>query len=116
MGPIEALRASGASHVQVVFQGILPNVTGVFIAWSVFRFDINVRYSSLLGVVGAGGIGWELVRAAQVGEYDVAMGVTFFIFAMVLATEVLSKRLRRRAEDEAMVAFKKVPTPTAADY
>lgn len=108
MGPVEALRASGATHMQVFFQGILPSVMGVFIAWSVFRFDINVRYSSVLGMVGAGGIGWELVRAAQVGEYDVAMGVTAVIFLMVLATELLSDRLRRRAENEALHARRKV--------
>lgn len=110
MGPIEALRASGASHTQVVFQGVLPSVTGIFIAWSVFRFDINVRYSAILGVVGAGGIGWELVRAAQVGRYDIAMGVTLFIFAMVMATELLSERLRRRAENEALKALRSVPS------
>lgn len=110
MGPIEALRASGASHTQVVFQGILPSVTGVFIAWSVFRFDINVRYSAILGVVGAGGIGWELVRAAQVGRYDVAMGVTLVIFVMVMATELLSERLRRRAESESLIATRMVQT------
>lgn len=108
MGPIEALRASGASHVQVFFQGILPSVMGVFIAWSVFRFDINVRYSSVLGMVGAGGIGWELVRAAQIGAYDVAMGVTLVIFVMVMATEVLSHRLRQRAENESLMARQKV--------
>lgn len=108
MGPIEALRASGASYIQVFFQGILPSVMGVFIAWSVFRFDINVRYSSVLGMVGAGGIGWELVRAAQVGEYDVAMGVTLVIFVMVMGTELLSERLRRHAENEAVMARRKV--------
>jgi len=105
---ISPLRASGASHVQVFFQGVLPSVMGVFIAWSVFRFDINVRYSSVLGMVGAGGIGWELVRAAQVGEYDVAMGVTLVIFVMVLSTELLSDRLRQRAENEAHMARRKV--------
>lgn len=108
MGPIEALRASGASQLQVAIQGILPSVAGVFIAWSVFRFDINIRYSAVLGVVGAGGIGWELVRAAQVGRYDVAMGVTVVIFIMVMATELLSERLRRRAENESVVALRRV--------
>lgn len=115
MGPIEALRASGASSTQVFFQGILPQVSGIFIAWSVFRFDINVRYSALLGIVGAGGIGWELVRAAQVGEYDVAMGVTIVIFFMVVCTEILSSKLRRRAEEEATVAYKKLPSRLEGD-
>jgi phosphonate transport system permease protein len=108
MGPIEALRAAGASRLQVFVQGILPGVVGVFIAWSVFRFDINIRYSSILGVVGAGGIGWELVRAAHGGHYDIAMGVTLVIFGMVVGTEVLSERLRQRAESESVNARRKV--------
>lgn len=104
MGPIEALRSSGASKLQVAFQGVLPSVVGVFIAWSVFRFDINVRYASVLGVVGAGGIGWELVRVAQQGRYDMAIGVTVVIFAMVMASELMSEWLQRRSDNAALKA------------
>jgi phosphonate transport system permease protein len=104
MGPIEALRASGATRLQIAFQGILPSIIKVFIAWSVFRFDINIRYASILGIVGAGGIGWELVRATQVGRYDVAMGVTLVIFAMVMAAELFSEWLQRRADAASLKA------------
>ena len=104
MGPIEALRASGASRLQVALQGVLPSVAGVFIAWSVFRFDINVRYASVLGVVGAGGIGWELVRVSQQGRYDMAIGVTVVIFAMVMASELISEWLQRRSDNAALKA------------
>jgi phosphonate transport system permease protein len=104
MGPIEALRASGASPLQIAIQGVLPSVARVFIAWSVFRFDINIRYASILGVVGAGGIGWELVRATQVGRYDIAVGVTLVIFAMVMLAELFSEWLQRRADNAALAA------------
>jgi phosphonate transport system permease protein len=96
-GPIEALRATGAGRVQIALQGVLPHVVGVFIAWSVFRFDINVRYSAVLGLVGAGGIGWEVMRAVNLLRYDAAMGVTFVIFVMVVAMEMLSRWLQRRS-------------------
>ncbi|WP_129665970.1 phosphonate ABC transporter, permease protein PhnE [Phytoactinopolyspora endophytica] len=100
MGPIEALQASGASRSHIAFQGILPSVVRLFIAWSVFRLDINVRYSTILGVVGAGGIGWELTRAASLSRYDVALGITVVIFILVMATEAVSQWLRRRVDDD----------------
>lgn len=98
MGPVESLRATGASRTQIAFQAILPSVVRLFIAWSVFRFDINVRYSTILGVVGAGGIGWELARAASLSRYDIALGITVVIFLMVMGTELISQWLRRRVD------------------
>lgn len=97
-GPVEALRACGAGRIQIALQGVLPSVSATLIAWSVFRFDINLRYASVLGVVGAGGLGWELVRASQQSDYDVAIGVTLVIFALVLAAEGFTRWLQRRSD------------------
>lgn len=102
MGPIEAVRANGASSLQITFQAVLPAIAHAFIAWSVFRFDINLRYASVLGIVGAGGIGWELLRAARNAQYDAAIGVTLIIFTLVLAAELLTEWLQKRT-DVAMV-------------
>ncbi|MDV2583688.1 PhnE/PtxC family ABC transporter permease, partial [Alkalibacillus haloalkaliphilus] len=77
---IETIKATGASQFQVIMQGIVPTMMSAFISWSVFRFDVNIRYAAVLGVVGAGGIGWELVRASRVMAYDQVMGVTLVIF------------------------------------
>jgi len=95
MGPIEAVRATGAGRLHVFTQGVLPAVNSAFIAWSVFRFDIHVRYASVLGIVGAGGIGWELMRAMRMSRFDMAMGITLVIFALVGITEFLSSSLKR---------------------
>lgn len=95
MGPVEALRAVGAGRYQIITQGVLPAVNSAFIAWSVFRFDIHVRYASVLGIVGAGGIGWELMRAMRMARFDMAFGITLVIFAMVLVTEFFSSSLKR---------------------
>lgn len=95
MGPIEALRSTGAGRLPVFTQGVLPAVNSAFIAWSIFRFDIHVRYASVLGIVGAGGIGWELMRAMHMSRFDMAMGITLVIFALVSMTEFLSSSLKR---------------------
>ncbi|MFA9560011.1 phosphonate ABC transporter, permease protein PhnE [Evansella sp. AB-rgal1] len=97
-GVIDAMRATGASKFQVIMQGIIPSIMTIFISWSVFRFDINLRYAAVLGVVGAGGIGWELVRASRVMAYDQVLGVTLVIFGMILAAEMITRYLQKRTD------------------
>lgn len=94
-GITEAILSTGASRIQVFSQGIVPEVLPAIISWSLFRLDINIRYSSILGVVGAGGIGWELVRASRMLDYQATLTVTLFIFVMVLLVEQLTAVMRR---------------------
>ncbi|MDV2685763.1 phosphonate ABC transporter, permease protein PhnE [Alkalihalophilus lindianensis] len=95
---IETIKATGASQFQVIMQGIVPTMMSAFISWSVFRFDVNIRYAAVLGVVGAGGIGWELVRASRVMAYDQVMGVTLVIFGMIISMEFLTRYLKKRTD------------------
>ncbi|MCC5910430.1 MAG: phosphonate ABC transporter, permease protein PhnE [Clostridiaceae bacterium] len=97
-GVIEALRATGASPFQVVMQGILPAVMSIFISWSVFRLDINIRYAAILGVVGAGGIGAELSRYTRASNFDQALGVTIIIFLMVIAVEKITVYIKEQLD------------------
>ncbi|WP_096188021.1 phosphonate ABC transporter, permease protein PhnE [Evansella halocellulosilytica] len=97
-GIIEALQATGASKFQYIMRGIIPSVASIFISWSLFRLDINIRYASVLGVVGAGGIGWELVRSTRLMNYDEAMGITIVIFFIVILSEALTKVLKKRLD------------------
>lgn len=97
-GVIDAMRATGATKFQVIMQGILPSIMVIFVSWSVFRFDINLRYATVLGVVGAGGIGWELIRASRVMAYDQVMGVTLVIFGMILIAELITRYLQKRMD------------------
>ena len=69
-GVIEALRSTGAGPVQIFAQCFVPETLPKLISWSIFRLDINIRYASILGIVGAGGIGWELSRAARMGVFS----------------------------------------------
>ncbi|WP_054635026.1 ABC transporter permease [Thalassobacillus sp. C254] len=98
MGVVEALQAAGASKFQVITQAIMPTIMSAFISWSVFRFDINIRYAAVLGVVGAGGIGWELVRASRLLAYDQMLAITLVIFAMILTIEMITRFLKQRAD------------------
>ncbi|GAE26431.1 phosphonate ABC transporter [Halalkalibacter wakoensis JCM 9140] len=97
-GVIEAIKATGGSQFQVIMQGVLPTIMSAFISWSVFRFDVNIRYAAVLGIVGAGGIGWELVRASRVMAYDQVLGVTLVIFGMIISMEFLTRYLKKRSD------------------
>ena len=97
-GIIDAMISTGATKFQLVAQGILPVVSRMLVTWSVFRFDINIRYAAVLGVVGAGGIGWELVRASQTMAYNEMLGITLVIFSIVLFAEFTTRFLQAWTE------------------
>lgn len=101
-GVIEAIKATGGSKVHVVLQGVMPSIMSIFISWSILRFDSNIRYSTVLGIVGAGGIGWELLRASRNADYGQVLGVTFVIFIIVLSMEYFSRFLRSRIDSSTM--------------
>lgn len=94
-GVLEALRSTGANDLQVFWQGVIPETIPIIVSWSVFRLDINIRYSSILGVVGAGGIGWELVRASRMLDYQAVLTVTLIIFLMIYGFEQLTGTIRK---------------------
>ncbi len=97
-GVIEAIRATGGNPLQVVLQGVIPQAMPTLVSWSIFRLDINIRYSSILGIVGAGGIGWELSRASRMGDYASAITVTLVIFLTVYVIELITDQLRKRVQ------------------
>jgi phosphonate transport system permease protein len=97
-GVVEAVQTTGASKFQIITQAILPTIMSAFISWSIFRFDINIRYAAVLGVVGAGGIGWELVRASRLLAYDQMLAITLVIFGMILTVEMITRFMKDRAD------------------
>lgn len=92
--PVEAVTATGASRAQIVAFGIVPQVTPAFAGISVFRWDINIRESTVLGLVGAGGIGLELQSSVNVLAWNQVTTIFIVIFATVLVSEWLSARVR----------------------
>ena len=95
-GPIEALVAAGAPPLSVLLKGIWPQVKPAFLSISVFRWDINVRESAVLGLVGGGGLGMALDTALSNLYWDQAGLVLLVIFAIVIAAEVTTAWVRNR--------------------
>ncbi len=95
-GQIEAIEATGASTAQVYLKAVLPQVMPVLIGTSVYRWDINVRESSVLGFVGAGGIGIYLYASINQFAWQQVLVVLIAILAVVLVSEAVSARIRAR--------------------
>jgi phosphonate ABC transporter permease subunit PhnE len=95
-GPIEALTAAGASPLAILLKGYWPQVKPAFLAIAVFRWDINVRESAVLGLVGGGGLGMALDTALSNLYWDQAGLVLFVIFGVVIVTEIVTAWVRGR--------------------
>lgn len=91
----EAVRATGAGHAQVFFAATLRQAAPTFVAHTMYLLDTNIRSATLLGVVGAGGIGFLLLNASRVNQFDVVTMVLILMVAVVLVVEALSMWLRR---------------------
>ena len=95
-GPVEAVAAAGGGRVAQVRFGVIPQVMPTIVAYWLYRFEINIRASAVLGVVGAGGIGAELVAQIRFNDLARAGTVMFLTVAAVLAIDAVSARIRRR--------------------
>ena len=95
-GTIEALEASGAPWFSIALKGYWPQLRPAFWAIVLFRWDINVRESAVLGLVGAGGVGMALDTALNLFQWDRAAMILVAILAVVVAAEVATTQLRKR--------------------
>lgn len=93
-GPREGVAATGASRGQELMSGVVPQIVPSFIATSLYRLDINFRSATLLGIVGAGGIGLD-IKTAQGGlDYPQLLGVTLVVIGMIVVFEIVSSGVR----------------------
>jgi phosphonate transport system permease protein len=95
-GSIEALEASGAPWLSIAMKGYWPQVRPAFWGIVLFRWDINVRESAVLGLVGAGGIGMALDTALNLFQWERAAMILVAIFAVVLIAEIATTQFRKR--------------------
>jgi phosphonate transport system permease protein len=95
-GPIEAMRATGAGFGQVVVYAVIPQVLSRATGVAIYRLDANVRHSTVIGIVGAGGIGQTLSASFSRYEHDFAAAILLSIIALVAVGEWFSDWVRRR--------------------
>ncbi len=94
--PVEGIRATGASSIDEVVYGVIPQVMPLWISYTLYRFESNVRSASVVGMVGAGGIGYLLHDAMGSYAYGDVSAMLIIILATVVALDVVSARVRKR--------------------
>jgi phosphonate transport system permease protein len=95
---IEAVRAGGASRVQVFFGAILPSSLSSIIAWTALRFETNYVEAAILGMVGAGGIGYTILAAMNGYKLGRAGLAVLIVFVFALAVELLTTYVKRKVK------------------
>ena len=95
-GPIEALKSSGASKRQVIAFAIIPQIIPSFIANNLYILDRNVRMATMLGIVGAGGIGYELQSSFRMFEYQRVSAIIIIIFITIFLIDHISSFIRSK--------------------
>jgi len=95
-GPLEAITATGANRLQVIWAAVLPQITNPFISFTIYRLDTNVRLAPILGLVGGGGIGLDLFQAIQISQYGAAGLIIFMIVVTVATMDFVSAQVRKR--------------------
>src|SRR5690606_28008764 len=91
----DAVRAGGATRLQVYASATLRQVLPAFVAHVLYQLDVNVRAATLLGIVGAGGIGFYLLQANRVMQFDVVTFIILMILTVVLVLEAIAAWVRR---------------------
>ena len=97
-GPLEALRSAGASQLQVIVFGVVPQAITAWIGVVLYRFEVNLRSATVLGMVGAGGLGFELVSSLKLFRYQETATCIVVITVMVIAADMVSNLLRQRIQ------------------
>ena len=97
-GPIEALKASGASKRQIISFAVIPQIIPSFIGNNLYILDRNIRMATMLGIVGAGGIGYELQSSFRMFEYQKVSAIIIIIFITIFIIDHLSSFIRSKVK------------------
>ncbi|MBC16969.1 Phosphonate ABC transporter, inner membrane subunit [Pseudodesulfovibrio profundus] len=92
--PVEACRAAGAPFMSVLIYAVMPQVLNRFIGFATYQFDANMRNSTMVGIVGAGGIGGTLFAAFQRYDYDFLCAILLSIIGLIMISEFLAVRIK----------------------
>ena len=97
-GPIEALNSIGATRTQCISFAVIPQIMPSFIGNNLYILDRNIRMATMLGIVGAGGIGYELQSAFRMFNYPRVSAIVIIIFITILLIDLLSSAIRKRVQ------------------
>jgi phosphonate transport system permease protein len=95
-GPVEALVATGASKWQIIMYAIVPQILPEFVTLCLYRWELNFRSATILGIVGAGGIGFELVTSMRLFQYQDMTTILVVILVLVSFVDYISSAIRAR--------------------
>ena len=95
-GPIEAIKATGANWVQVARYGVIPQIIPPFASFTIYRWDINVRTATVIGMVGGGGIGLYLIQWIQLNDFRAVSAAFIAIAVVVILLDFISAKVRER--------------------
>jgi phosphonate transport system permease protein len=93
--PVEGIRAIGASRLQEVIFGVVPQVLPLWSSYTLYRFETNVRSATVLGIVGAGGIGQSLYENIRSFQYSETAAIIIIVVATVMIIDMVSSRIRK---------------------
>ncbi len=93
-GVVEAIRATGAGYSQILSFAVLPQILPDLISFTLYRFETNIRAASVLGLIGAGGIGYLMNTSFRTFQYQEAAAIVLVLVALVMLVDYLSSRLR----------------------
>ncbi|WP_216828770.1 phosphonate ABC transporter, permease protein PhnE [Alkalihalobacterium elongatum] len=96
MHVVEALQANGANRIQVLFYGVLPQIIPEFLSYAIYRFEIDVRASTILGIIGAGGIGTLITISIANRKWDEVGMILLVIIVVVTLIDTISAQIRKR--------------------
>jgi phosphonate transport system permease protein len=95
-GQVEALQATGAGRLQVILFGVVPQVIPAFVSYAIYRLDVSIRSATVLGLVGAGGLGFSLFKTMKLFKYHETATCILVIFLLVLVSDAICAKLRAR--------------------
>jgi phosphonate transport system permease protein len=94
-GVIEAIRATGAGYSQILSFAVLPQILPDLISFTLYRFETNIRAASVLGLIGAGGIGYLMNTSFRTFQYQEAAAIVLVLIVLVMLVDYVSSHLRR---------------------
>jgi phosphonate transport system permease protein len=95
-GPLDALKATGAKKMQIISYAVVPQIIPEFVTLALFRWEMNFRASTVIGIVGAGGLGFELMTSMRLFQYKETATILIVILIVVTIVDFISTTIRKR--------------------